>query len=109
VNVNDFELELIAPKFPEAAFVAVTTQVVAELADNVPFVTEQPKPDTSNEIAPEPDPPAVVSVIGVPTVPLNSLFAIDSEDCVTRLTDKDTATVDVDAVVPFSVLVTVTK
>ena len=65
-----------------AAFVAVTTQVVALAALScVVDVIEQPVPVAAYETAPLPDPPEVESVIAVPAVPVRVVLAIVRVAC----------------------------
>ena len=67
-----------------AAFVAVTTQVVAlDALSCVVDVIEQPVPVAAYETAPLPDPPEVESVIAVPAVPVRVVLAIVRVACAT--------------------------
>ena len=54
---------------PLAAFIAVTKHVPGRLAVRTLRATEQPRPWTEKLTPPLPDPPALVSLIGVPATP----------------------------------------
>ncbi len=54
---------------PDAAFVAVTTHVAAPEAPKLASTTLQFVPVTAYVTAPDPDPPELVSAIGVPDTP----------------------------------------
>ena len=60
--------------------VAVTAQVVGELAAKVVPDTEHPKLLVAYDTAPSPDPPLAVSMIGVPATPVVKAFETMS-DC----------------------------
>ena len=68
-----------------AAFVAITTQVVAEVAVRDVPLTEHPVPVTEKVTAPAPDPPALERVMGVPTVPVRVVLAMVRVACATEL------------------------
>ncbi len=65
----------------DAAFFALTMHVAAAVAFNEAPLTEHAVPVTVKVIAPVPDPPVVVSAIGVPTVPVSVEFDTDSVAC----------------------------
>ncbi len=65
----------------DAAFFALTTHVAAAVAANEVPLTVHDAPVTVKVTAPVPDPPDVVSVIAVPTVPVSVVFDTDSVDC----------------------------
>jgi hypothetical protein len=66
---------------PEAAFVAVTVQVGETVAFTVSPLMMHPVPTTETATVPEPDPPAVVMVIGAPATPVSVVLEIDSARC----------------------------
>ena len=61
-NVKTTELDVATAKAPDAALVAVTVQVVARDVDRTAAFTLHPAPVTAYVTAPDPEPPAVVSV-----------------------------------------------
>ena len=65
----------------DAAFFALTMHVAAAVAFNEAPLTEHAVPVTVKVTAPVPDPPAVVSAIAVPTMPVSVVFDTDSVDC----------------------------
>jgi hypothetical protein len=74
VNVTGAETEDEWPGL--AAFVAVTTHVTVPIEPNNEPLTEQPTPTTEKATAPVPEPPDVVRVILLPTVPVKVVFEI---------------------------------
>lgn len=65
----------------DASFFALTMHVAAAVAFNEAPLTEHAVPVTVKVTAPVPDPPVVVSAIGVPTVPVSVEFDTDSVAC----------------------------
>ena len=67
----------VATRYPVlSAFKAVTTQVVASVAVRDAPETEHPVPVILKKTPPLPEPPAVINVMGVPTVPVMVVLAI---------------------------------
>jgi hypothetical protein len=80
-NVKLFGALRARAYIPFAALVAVTTQTVTPLTKSEAPEIEQPAPVTEKLTNPEPDPPEVVKVIGVPAVPVVVEFEMTSVDC----------------------------
>ena len=75
-NVKSTGAEVALANSPEPALVAVTVQVVGCDADSASTATTQPAPDTAYVTAPVPEPPDVVTVMGVPATPEVEVFEI---------------------------------
>ena len=73
-----FTLEVAELKPSLPTFNAVTAHVVAVVALNVLPLRAQPAPLTWKVTSPVPDPPEVVSEIGVPVKPVSAEFATES-------------------------------
>jgi hypothetical protein len=78
--VNVFGGEVIALKFPFAGLVAVTMQFAVPVALRFAPLIEQFVPVAANVGAIRPEPPLVVSVIGVPAGPVNTGLEIEIGD-----------------------------
>ena len=66
---------------PEGALLAVTVQVVVSVATRSLPVSLHAAPTTTKVMTPVPDPPAVVTVMGVPASPLRTSLVMDNADC----------------------------
>ena len=78
LKVKLFMLEVTGLKPTLPALTAVTAQVVSVVALNVLPLRAQPVPLTWKVTSPVPDPPEVVSDIGVPVKPESTEFATES-------------------------------
>ena len=83
VNVKLFTALDTGPYTPDAAFDAVTVQVVGADTDTDRLTpdTEHPDPDTANDTTPEPDPPLVVNTPAVPAGPDLDTFDTTNDAC----------------------------
>jgi hypothetical protein len=82
-NVKSTGAEVALANSPEPALVAVTVQVVGCDAERASIATLQPAPDTAYVTAPVPEPPDVVTVMGVPAIPEVEAFEITNAAWVT--------------------------
>ena len=94
---------------PSAALVAMTVQVVGSVVLRTIPVTLQPIPVTAIDTAPLPEPPATVTVRGVPAVPFLDGLVISSTACVTPEKVKSTGALVAAAKMPHAALVAVTR
>ena len=81
VNVNTTGLLDTGPNTPDAAFDAVTEQVVGAVAFNDAPASVHPDPATANDTTPEPDPPLVVNTTAVPAGPDLDTFDTTNDAC----------------------------
>jgi hypothetical protein len=82
-NVKSTGADVALVNRPEPALVAVTVQVVGCDADSASTAKLQPAPDTAYVTAPVPEPPDVVTVMGVPAIPEVEAFEITNAAWVT--------------------------
>jgi len=72
----------------------VTVQVVGSDADSVAPLMLHPVPLTEYDIVPDPEPPEVVTAIGVPALPLREALEITRAACAAAVNVKTTALLD---------------